>query len=208
MKLAVIGASGHGKVVADLAEVLGFEVCFYDDAYPDKNKVEHWCINGTTLDIASLNPKTSSLVVAIGNNKIRRQIIGKFKLLGFNLPTLIHPSATVSQYASIGYGTVVFAGSVINAFAKLGCGVIINTNSTVEHDCLIEDYVHLSPNVALAGGTQIGECAWMGISSCTKQLTKVEKGSIIGANSVVLNNISKNVVAVGNPAKVIKEFKC
>ena len=126
-KLAIIGGSGHGKIVADIAEQLGFTVNFYDDAYPSKTHIEHWPILGTCADLIALNnvKLNKNVVVAIGNNDIRQQKIKLLQKNGFSLTTLIHPTAIVSQYATIAQGTVVFASAVINAFAKVKAGLVL-----------------------------------------------------------------------------------
>lgn len=206
--LAIVGASGHGKVIADIAEQLGFTITFYDDAYSNKTHIEHWLIHGTCDDLISLNHADATfsydVVVAIGNNDIRQQKMQLLQQNGFNLISLIHPSAIVSQYASIALGTVVFAGAVINAFATVGVGCIINTAAVVEHDCIIADFAHICPNVALAGGVSVGSKSWIGIGSQVRQLITIGDNCLIGAGSTVVKNISDNVTAFGSPAVPIK----
>lgn len=207
-ELAIVGASGHGKVIADIAEQLGFIVNFYDDAYPSKTHIEHWPIHGTCTDLIALNNTKTTLsndvVVAIGNNEIRQQKIQLLQQNSFNLITLIHPTAVISQYSKIAPGTVIFAGAIINAFANVGAGCIINTAAVVEHDCSIDDFSHICPNVALAGGVSVGAKSWVGIGSQVKQLITIGDNCLIGAGSTVVKNIPDNVTAFGSPAVVIK----
>ena len=199
-ELAIVGASGHGKVIADIAEQLGFVVKFYDDAYPNKTYIEHWPIYGTCADLIALNTTSIDVVVAIGNNDIRLQKIQLLQQNNFNLISLIHPTAVISQYAAIAEGTVIFAGAVINAFAKIGVGCIINTAAVVEHDCIISDCTHICPNVALAGGVVVGSKSWVGIGSQVKQLVTIGDNCLIGAGSTVVKNIPDNATAFGSPA--------
>jgi sugar O-acyltransferase (sialic acid O-acetyltransferase NeuD family) len=201
--LYIIGASGHGKVIADLAESLGYTVYFYDDAYPEKKQIEHWAVLGTFDDLLQLEQDKINVAVAIGNNVIRQEKMLLCEKHHFQLPRLIHLSALISQYAQVGAGTVVLAGAVVNAFARIGRGCIINTASVVEHDCIINDFVHISPNSALAGSVSIGECSWVGIGSQINQLVNIGEHVLIGAGSTVVKNIPANVVAFGSPAKVI-----
>jgi sugar O-acyltransferase (sialic acid O-acetyltransferase NeuD family) len=203
-RLAIVGASGHGKVVADLAELLGYEVAFYDDAYPKKTNIEHWSVIGTFDELLKNKNDYKNAVVAIGNNSIRAYICHQLINANFNLPLLIHPSAVVSKYAKISSGSVVFASAVVNAFAQVGQNCIINTGAVVEHDCVIDDGVHLSPNVTLAGGTKIGKLSWLGLGSVTKQLIEVGTNTTVGANSTVTKNIPSNVTAFGSPAAIKK----
>ena len=206
-ELAIVGASGHGKVVADVAEQLGFIIKFYDDAHPNKTTIDHWPILGSTSDLIASYHKNvelfNNVIVAIGNNDIRCQKIKQLQDKGFNLITLIHPSALVSRYAEIENGTVIFPRAVINAFARIGLGAIINTGSIVEHDCIVGDYAHISPNVSLSGGVEVGSKCWIGVGSQVKQLVKIGNNTIIGAGSTVLSDIPSDVTAVGSPAKVI-----
>ncbi|WP_211197195.1 acetyltransferase [Pseudoalteromonas arctica] len=202
-KLAVVGASGHGKVIADIAEQLGFIVNFYDDAYPSKTYIEHWPIHGTCADLIALNNTSTTpndVVVAIGNNNIRQQKIQLLQQNNFNLITLIHPAAVISQYVTIAQGSVVFAGAIINAFANIGIGCIVNTSAIIEHDCAIGDFTHICPNTALAGGVIIGSKSWVGIGSQIKQLIVIGDNCMIGAGSTVIKNIPDNVTAFGSPA--------
>ena len=204
-KIAIFGASGHGKVVADLAELCGFEVVFFDDSFPQKNRIEHWLVIGTFDELIKRQDEFEYSIVAIGDNRVRNEKSCHLESEGFNLPVLIHPSAIVSRYAEIALGSVILANTVINAFARIGKNCIINSAVVVEHDCQLGDGVHLSPKVALAGGTIVQDLVWIGIGSVTRQLTRVGKNSIIGANSSVITNIPPNVIAFGSPAK-IKEF--
>lgn len=201
-QLAIVGASGHGKVIADIAEQLGFTVKFYDDAYPSKTNIEHWPIQGTCADLIALHATPVDVVVAIGNNDIRLQKTQLLQQNSFNLITLIHPSAVISNYAVIAQGTVVFAGAIINAFAKVGQGCIINTSAVVEHDCNIGDFTHICPNTALAGGVTVGSKSWVGIGSQVRQLIAVGNNSVVGAGSTVIKDIPDNVTAFGSPAVV------
>ncbi len=203
-KLAIIGASGHGKVVAELAEELDFDVSFFDDGYSEKTNVEHWEIKGTLLDFIAENHLYCGAVVAIGNAKVRESITINLNEFNVRITTLKHATASVSRYANIGDGCIIMPGVVINAFSSIGKGCIINSNAVVEHDCKLGDFVHVCPNSAIAGGTIIGERTWVGIGANVRQMTIIGADTTIGAGSSVVNNIPVGMTVVGVPAKALK----
>lgn len=200
-KLAIIGASGHGKVVADLAEQLGYTVFFFDDAWPQLNKNSRWSVVGNTAAFLREPQGYAGAIIAIGNNTTRKKIALMLAEKNVQMPTLVHPNATVSGYAHIGAGTVVFARTVVNADVRVGQGVILNTGCTVDHDCQIGDYAHVSPGANLAGEVTIGELAWVGIGACVRQQASIGAGAIVGAGAVVVKNVPAGAVVVGSPAK-------
>lgn len=200
-KIAILGASGHGKVLADLAEILGYEITFFDDNHNEKRQLEIWNVEGDSVALASRLNEFPYIVIAIGDNSIRQKKYQHFTSLGAKFPCLIHPEASISKYAIIGKGTVVFSKAVINAFAVIKDGVIVNTASVIEHDCSIGNFAHIGPNASLAGGVKVGDRAWIGISACAKQLVEVGEDAVIGAGSVVINDILPGKTVYGIPAK-------
>ncbi len=204
-RLAIFGASGHGKVIAEIAELCGWtEVIFFDDD-TNKNKLEKWLVSGNMNTLISKAINFDGCLVAIGDNKIRSEKIELLLSKGFNnLVSLIHPSAIVSSHCEIGVGTVIMAGSLVNPFSKIGVASIINTGSIIEHDNVIEDYVHISPGVKTSGGVKIGSKTWIGAGSSIKQNLTIGQNVIVGMGSVVIDSIPKNSIAFGVPAKIQK----
>lgn len=200
--LAILGASGHGKVLADIAELTGWEnIVFFDDAWPKKTKNGPWQIVGNTQKLLENLSNYKGVIVAIGNNKIRQQKLQQLDNAGAKIITLIHPSATVSRYTQIGPGSVVVAGAVINPDCIIGSGTIINTCSSIGHDCTLGDAVHICPGARLAGGTEVTDRAWVGVGSSVRQLIKIGADAIVGAGSTVVRDVSAGTVVVGNPAR-------
>jgi acetyltransferase EpsM len=193
------GASGHGKVLLDMAETLGLDVdCFIDE---NESLTEY---NGLPV-FSKLNSLNKRGVIAIGCNKSRMNV--NKKLLSHDFLRLIHPRANVSDKVEIGEGTVVMAGATINAGVFIGRHVIVNTNSSIDHDCEISDFVHISPNAALCGNVRVGEGSHIGVGACIIPGIKIGKWAVIGAGTVVIKDIPDNAVVVGNPGQIIKLMK-
>ena len=191
-KIYIYGASGHGKVVADVAKSVGYKkIIFLDD--------------NSELKFSPDLPKFP-VIIAIGDNKIRANLQKKVSEAGFEIATLIHETAVISQSAKIGLGVVIMPNVVVNADAVINDGVILNSACVIEHDCKIGKFAHISPNSALAGGVEVGEFSHIGIGSSIIQKIKIGANSIIGAGSVVIKNIDENCLAVGVPAKIIKRI--
>jgi len=200
--LAIIGASGHGKVVAEIAELTGWDnVCFFDDAYPSLKSVGVWKVCGKSSDLFAEPARYTAGIVAIGDNGIRLEKTKKMQSQRMELATLIHPASTVSQYANIEEGSVVMAGAVINPFVTVGRASIVNTSCSIDHDCFIGEAVHISPGVNVAGGVSIGRLSWLGIGATVKQGVDIGCSVMVGAGAVVVNDIPRDCVVKGVPAK-------
>lgn len=204
MRLAILGASGHGKVVADAAGQAGWSsVVFFDDAWPELAKNGFWPVVGDTAALLRDVSSFGGVVVAIGNNSTRKAKQHELAASGARLVSVIHPSAVVSDFAVVCAGSVVFANAVVNACAEVGEGCIVNTGAVVEHDCVMGDFAHLSPNAVLAGGVKLGALAWVGACASVKQLIEVGEGALVGMGAVVTKSVPSAVTVVGNPAKVL-----
>lgn len=202
--LAIFGASGHGKVVADIALQSGWSnIVFYDDAWPTKLKIEHWDILGNQESLLRDSSQYEGIIVAIGNNSVRNTKIDILLDKNVTLATLIHPTSTVSPLATLEPGCVVVAGAVVNAFAHISLGGIVNTNATVGHDCSIGRCVHVAPGANIAGEVLIGHHSWIGVGSAIRQCIKIGDSVMVGAGSVVVSDVQSNTTVVGSPARLI-----
>lgn len=202
-KIVIIGASGHGKVIADIARLNGYkEILFLDD---DKSKKKNGIYNvvGTTQDINQYKEQYD-FIVAIGNNKIREKITKQLADKNIIQPVLIHPSTVIDPTVTVAEGTVVMANVVINADTKIGKGCIINTAATVDHDGIIHDFVHISPGAHIAGTVQIGESSWIATGASIINNLDICNNCIIGAGTVVVKDIKEQGTYVGVPARRIK----
>lgn len=196
-KLIVIGAGGHGKVIADIAMRNGYQrICFVDDNV--KGDVMGFPVVGTIADIEALDDGKTDFVIGIGNNAVRKEIAQSNRV---NWVSLIHPSAQIAFNANIEEGTVVMANAVVNVCASIGRHCIINTGAVVEHDNVLQDYVHISPNAALAGTVFVGTLTHIGIGATVNNNIKICDGSVIGAGAVVTKTIEQRGTYLGVPAR-------
>ena len=195
-KLAIIGASGHGKVVADIARKNGYsEIVFLDD-----DERIHECggypVTGKSAEAGMID---ADVIVGIGNASVRRRI--QESIPDEKLITLIHPDAVVAEDIVIGTGTVVMAGTVINPGARIGKGCIINTCSCVDHDCEVGDYVHIAVGSHLCGTVSVGNETWIGAGATVSNNVSICSNCMIGAGSVVVKNIDLAGTYFGVPAR-------
>lgn len=198
-KIVIIGASGHGKVIADIARENGYTTIIFLDDDLSHQECGGYPVAGKSSD--AQNYPTYDFIVGIGNAKIRQRIQQSLELKYLTLAVLVHPAAVVAVDVEIGAGTVVMAGSVINPGAVIGKGCIINTCSSVDHDCQVADYVHVSVGAHIAGTAQIGERTWIGAGATVSNNITICDDCMIGAGAVVVRNIEESGTYVGIPAK-------
>ena len=196
----IIGAGGHAKVIADIIYKSGDNLIgFLDDNLANKGKEIYLGkkVIGTTKDIEIYNK--NYFIIGIGNNSIRKKINNENNL---KLYTAIHPSAIIAEDVKIGTGSVIMAGVVINPGTVIGKNCIINTSSSLDHDNLLEDYVHISPGAHLAGTVTIKEGTWICTGAIVKNNITIGKNNIIGAGGVVIKDIiEENGTYIGVPAR-------
>lgn len=203
-RLAILGASGHGKVVADIAECCGWdEIIFFDDAWPTVTTNAIWPVAGDSEVLIKQLTEFNGVFIAIGNNKIRAAKTEELLAQSAPLITLVHPSAVISQYAVLGAGSVVMPNVTVNAFTHIGDGVILNTGCCIDHDCTVGHFAHVSPGACLAGGVTVGVQSWLGIGCSVIQLVSVGSYAVVGAGAVVTRELPDNVKAAGVPARVL-----
>jgi sugar O-acyltransferase (sialic acid O-acetyltransferase NeuD family) len=202
-KLLIIGASGHGKVVADIALKMDKwqSIAFLDDDENMKFSLGFEVIGKSNEAIRHIND--FDIFVGIGNNAIRKKAQECLEVEGASIPTLIHPNATLGEQVEVGSGTAVMAGVVINCCSQIGKGCIINTGSTIDHDNVVEDFVHISPGAHLAGTVNVGQGSWIGIGSVVSNNVNITNGCKIGAGAVVLKDLIETGTYVGVPVRKI-----
>lgn len=201
----IIGASGHGKVIADIIQKSGDKVVgFLDDSPKIDKDFIGFPVLGIVGDYKKYENHDTEFVIAIGNAIIREKIAKK--LDGVKWYTAIHPTAVISGIdVEIGVGSVIMANVVINAGAKIGKHCIINSGAIVEHDNRIADFVHVSVGAKLAGTVSVGKSSWIGIGSSVSNNVNICDNCMIGTGAVVIKDIKKRGTYVGVPAERIDE---
>lgn len=202
-KIVIIGASGHGKVIADIARLNGYEEILFLDDDTSKRSCGRYPVVGTSKDIRQYKGNYD-FIIAIGNNRIREKISDMLKRENIKQTTLIHPSAVIDETAMIKEGTVIMANAVVNAEVKIGRSCIINTASSIDHECVLEDYVHVSPGVHVAGTVTIGKSTWIGIGATVINNLNICANCMIGAGSTVIKDIKEEGTYVGSPIRKVR----
>lgn len=198
-QVVIIGASGHGKVIADIVLRNGDQILgFLDDNPKAPADIYGIPLLGNAADF--IRYPDAHFIIAIGNAAIRRRLADRMGNVRWY--TAIHPKAAVSGLdVTIGEGSVIAAGAVVNPGATVGRHCIINTNAVVEHDCTLGDYVHISVSAALGGTVEVGDSCWIGIGSCVKNNLSICPGCMIGAGAAVVKNIEEPGTYVGVPVR-------
>ncbi|KPD20482.1 acetyltransferase [Idiomarina abyssalis] len=198
-RLAIIGASGHGKVVADVAIAAGVgSISFYDDKAPDIKRLGQFKVVGNTGDAIQDSGLYDSVIVAIGNAQTREKIQKQLVKVS---SAIVHPASVIGSDVHLGEGTVVMPGAIINAGVQIGSGAIINSGAVIEHDCCLGDFVHVCPNASIAGGVTIGSHSWIGIGASVIQSVLIGEYATVGAGAVVIHKVADNQTVIGIPAK-------
>lgn len=212
IKMVVIGAGSHSKVIIDTIRYSKqFEIIGYLD---DAQQLQGKKVNGVTvlgtisrLQKIVIQKKISGAIIGIGNTnmKARATVFKRLRNYGVRLVNVIHPSATISKRSKIGNGVFVAAAAVINPGSIINDNVAINTAAIVEHDSIIEENVYISPGVILSGCVTVRKDTFIGSGAIVIPKVTIGKNVNLGAGTVVIADIPDNVVAVGNPARIIKK---
>lgn len=199
--ISILGASGHGRVIRDIAERLGAGVRgFYDDDSGRSVLGPEYL--GSVCDYLGAIDR-GGCILGLGDNRTRREVAERCG--GLRYATLIHPAAVVAADAEIGEGTVVMAGAIINPGSRIGRHCVINTGAILEHDCVMGDFSSLGPRAVVGGGVRIGEESFIGIGATIMHGLAIGEQTLVGAGTVVVKSLPDRVVAVGVPARVIRE---
>lgn len=190
------GASGHAKVIIDICN-LNKEVISY--IFDDDKKITT-LLKYPVIQFEEMQRIQDKIIISVGNNRTRNKIVNKIQA-DFGLA--IHPESIIDKTVIIDFGTVVMAGTVINSSTTIGKHCIINTSSSLDHDCVLDDFVHISPNATICGGVEIGEGTHIGAGATIIPNLKIGLWCTIGAGTVIIKDIPDNSTVVGNPGRII-----
>ncbi len=197
-ELLILGASGHGKVVADIAKKVGYDCISFLD---DNDRLVECGIYNVIGKCDQLNYYNCDMFVAIGDYRNRQYYMERIVQAGKKVVTLIHPDSVIADDVQIGVGTVVMAGTVINPSVSIGKGCIVNTSASLDHDCVVGDYAHVSVGVHVAGACKIGNNTWIGAGATVSNNVAICADCIIGAGAVVVKSIDRPGTYMGIPAR-------
>lgn len=202
-KLVIIGAGSLGIMALDAAinqgNYLLEQILFIDDGKQKGEKIYGVPIIGGIIEIENLDLNNHEFIIAIANNKVRKEIAETYDLKYINI---IHPAAVISSFAEIGVGNIILPNVSIDPETVIHNHVIINKNTSLGHNVIMKNYSQVSPGCQL-GGT-VGECTFIGLGATLLPNIKIGDYSTIGAGAVVNKEIPNNCKAIGVPAKVIK----
>jgi sugar O-acyltransferase (sialic acid O-acetyltransferase NeuD family) len=198
----LLGASGHAKVIIEILELQNEIVGGLCDQNPEIRFLFDYPVSINLPKQFKIDD--DKLIVSIGNNSIRKKLVLENN---FKYCSAIHPNTSISKRTIISEGTVVMSGVCVNSETRIGMHCIINTNSSIDHDCILENFVHVSPNAALAGNVFVGEGTHIGIGASIIQGIKIGNWATIGAGAVIIKDVPDYAVVVGNPGRIIKYNK-
>jgi UDP-perosamine 4-acetyltransferase len=200
-RVVVVGAGGHAKVAFDVLADTGLEVTHFVTKDGGGSFMGRAVISEANLQ--DIGPKRiRQAFPAIGDNAVRLRLATWLQGLGFSLPTAISSFSHVSRYSHIGVGCLIAPGVVVNSGTVVGDFSILNTNSSVDHDCVLGRACHIAPGATLAGGVSVGAFGLVGTGSSVRPNVLIGESAIIGAGSVVVSDIPCKSTAFGNPARL------
>lgn len=192
-EIIIYGGGGHAKVVSECVLDQNYKIIGFMDDDPAAKLFNFRHLGNYQADQFTVH----SMVIAIGSNRTRKKIS---KIIHSSYSTIVHSSSLVSPSAQLGDGSVLLHRSIVQAESRLGKHVILNTAAQVDHDCVLEDFVHIGPGAVLCGAVTIGEGTLVGAGAVILPGVSIGDWSIIGAGAVVTRNVPERSQAMGVPA--------
>ncbi len=207
-KIILIGYSGHSYVVADILSIMKLDANFYCDSEEKLNNPFQLTYLGKEADFLASNLYLNNrdnwqTFVGIGDNNIREKVFNLLVDKNAHIINAIHPKTIIAASAIFGKGVMIAANTTINPLCKIGNGVICNTSSSIDHECIIDDFAHIAPGAVLCGNVKIGKRTFIGANAVIKQGISICNDVKIGAGACVVKNITEPGIYIGNPAKLL-----
>jgi len=204
--LAIWGASGHARVVTEVAHLAKcWQIAGYIDDVSPQRRGSQFCgapvLGGREALPDLLRRGVRHVFLGFGANEPRSRLADELASMGFEFPTLVHPNASVAADARLGTGVYVGPGAIVNAAATVDEQSIVNSGAIVEHDVRIARSVHVAPAAVLAGWVQVDECAWIGAGALVRDRLTVGARAIVGMGAVVTRAVAADTVVIGCPAR-------
>jgi len=208
-RIAIVGSSGHARMVLDVLAAVKAKCCGFIDSFkPAGSVVQGIAVLGDERAIPELQERhrIDSLIIAIGDNYSREQMAQRIReiLPGARFATVIHPSCQLGGDVQIGEGCVLMPGSIVNQGSRIGDFCILNTRSSLDHDSEMKNFSSIAPGVTTGGNVQIGVGSCACIGAVIVEKVTIGDYTVVGAGSLLLNSLPDRVVAYGVPAKIIR----
>jgi acetyltransferase EpsM len=205
-KIFIFGRGGHARVIADIIDVgAKFEVEGYVDAGAESSQHHGRPLYEEDYFLDSFHGE--NVVIAVGENVVRKRIFEKIKDKGFRFPNVIHPSAIISKTVTMAHGNVIMANVVINPSSTIGNFCVLNTSSVLEHDCEIDDFVSLAPRSVVCGNCRLKEGVYVGSNASIIHSKTVLQWSVVASQAAVISDVPAFKMVAGVPAKIIKTIE-
>ena len=197
--LLIIGAGGHTRVVIDAAVKSGYNLLgIIDINFTGAPEEIMGCkVIGDYSVLTDYPTDSTNVFIAIGDPSLREKYFNIVTQDGYAIPTLIHPTAIISDNAQIDDGSFINAGVIINAKAQLMTGCIINTGSIIDHEVSIGKFTHIAPGVSISGRTVVGNNSFVGTGTAVIDKITIGNNVIIGAGSTIIKDIESGNKVVG-----------
>ena len=209
MVLGIYGAGGLGREVFELASVINdknerwSEIIFVDDADDVNNPRDLQVLKFSDIE-KEFSSSDIEICIAVGEPSIRKILYDRLVACGLELTSLIHPDVVIPNSTTIGKGTIICKFLSITCDIIIGENVYIHPNVCIGHDAIVGSHTVVSSYVDVAGNCNIGSSTFLAINVCMRQGISIGNDTIVGMASVVHRDIPDNVIALGNPARPMK----
>lgn len=205
----VVGAGGHGRVVADVWLAMGKQFTGFVDLPEHAGKIGWrglpiWHEAELLRRVAPADALLLNGIGSVSSTALRKAVYLRLSKAGYRFDLLTHPTAIVCSDVALGAGVQLMAGAIVQTGARIGINTIINTGAIVDHDCVVGDHCHIAPGAVLSGGVEIGSGSHIGCGASLIQGIKIGEGALVAAGAVVTRNVGAGGCVAGVPARALR----